>query len=476
MMLADIAKTFDNLRKINMKLNQNKCSFGVEDGKFLGYMVTSKGIRANPKKTKILADLHSPRTLKEIQILTEKLAALNRKRKQCPIHYVSLTLKEAERNYAPMENLALSLVYITRKLRRYFKAYPVKVITDQPIKQILNKTEVAGKLEKYAVELGAYNVTFIPRNAVKGQGLADFITETPDEESPEWYFWTQEVTPERGDTKVWTLFTDEASSVKGSDAGLVLIGPSGVEHTYALCLTCDNTNNEVEYKALLASLRLQNVLSKLASIDFNHLTKEVLVKVLNELSTEAKDINTVVDEEGDNWMTPIIQCLEKGVWPKDKNEARSLQVKINQYAIEDGVLFKKSYLVPMLRCVGPLQANYVSREIHMGSCDMHSGPRVIVRKAIWQGYYWPTMHEDAKKEIQKFGLPRIIITDNATQFINDPFNSWCARLNIQQMNTAIAYPQANGLVERENKSLIEGIKTRLGREKDDWVDELPNVL
>ncbi|GKC85582.1 hypothetical protein Tco_1141299 [Tanacetum coccineum] len=78
MLLADVAETFDNLRKINMKLNLKKCSFGVEEGKFLGYMVTSEGIRANPKKTRILADLQSPRTLKEMQSLARKLAALNR--------------------------------------------------------------------------------------------------------------------------------------------------------------------------------------------------------------------------------------------------------------------------------------------------------------------------------------------------------------------------------------------------------------
>ncbi|GJY60527.1 reverse transcriptase domain-containing protein [Tanacetum coccineum] len=60
-MLADIAKTFDNLRRINMKLNPKKCSFGVTEGKFLGYMVTSEGIRANPAKTKDIAEMQSPR-------------------------------------------------------------------------------------------------------------------------------------------------------------------------------------------------------------------------------------------------------------------------------------------------------------------------------------------------------------------------------------------------------------------------------
>ena len=54
-MLVDIAETFDNLRHINMKLNPKKCSFGVEEGKFLGYIVTSEGIRANPKKAMAIA-------------------------------------------------------------------------------------------------------------------------------------------------------------------------------------------------------------------------------------------------------------------------------------------------------------------------------------------------------------------------------------------------------------------------------------
>ncbi|GJV85150.1 reverse transcriptase domain-containing protein [Tanacetum coccineum] len=78
--------------------------------------------------------------------------------------------------------------------------------------------------------------------------------------------------------------------------------------------------------------------------------------------------------------------------------------------------------------------------------------------------------------ICRYGLPRIIVTDNGAQLINDPFKSWCKRFEIQQMNTAVAHPQANGLVERANRSLMEGIKTRLGREKAGWVDELPNII
>nr|GEV38014.1 reverse transcriptase domain-containing protein [Tanacetum cinerariifolium] len=77
-MIEDIVETFDNLRRINMKLNPKNSSFRVKEGKFMKYMVTSDGIRANPKKTKATSDMQSPRTLKEMQSLSGKMAALKR--------------------------------------------------------------------------------------------------------------------------------------------------------------------------------------------------------------------------------------------------------------------------------------------------------------------------------------------------------------------------------------------------------------
>nr|GEY13131.1 reverse transcriptase domain-containing protein [Tanacetum cinerariifolium] len=257
-----------------------------------------------------------------------------------------------------------------------------------------------------------------------------------------------------------------------------------------------------------------DVLSMLASVAFNHLTKEILVKVLNTKSVDVQEASTIVEEEEDNWMTPIIKCLEERVWPTDENEARSLQMKIGQYVVEDEVLFKKSYLSPMLRCVDPLQTNYIIREVHEGACGMHAGARSVVAKIIKQGYYWPTMHGYTKevvdkcdscqihapvpnllktrptsimslwpfyqwgldilgpllkrpgklkfiivaidyftkwieakplaktisKEVKnfiwknivcKFGLPRVIVTANGTQLVNDPFKSWCEKWKIK---------------------------------------------
>ncbi|GJY27676.1 reverse transcriptase domain-containing protein [Tanacetum coccineum] len=67
----------------------------------------------------------------------------------------------------------------------------------------------------------------------------------------------------------------------------------------------------------------------------------------------------------------------------------------------NGILYKNSFLGPWLRDIGPLQANYVLREIHEGSCNMHDGPRSVVAKALRSGYYWPTMHADVRKLIRE---------------------------------------------------------------------------
>ncbi|GJS87744.1 reverse transcriptase domain-containing protein [Tanacetum coccineum] len=77
-MQKDIQETFERFWSINMKLNPKKCSFGVEEGPFLGHLITKQGIRANPSKFKAVTDLEPPRTLKDVQSLNRKLAALSR--------------------------------------------------------------------------------------------------------------------------------------------------------------------------------------------------------------------------------------------------------------------------------------------------------------------------------------------------------------------------------------------------------------
>ena len=76
--LDDLQETFDTLWSYNMKLNPSKCVFGVTAGKFLGFMVSHRGIEVNPEKVRAIMELEPPRTVKEVQSLNGKIAALNR--------------------------------------------------------------------------------------------------------------------------------------------------------------------------------------------------------------------------------------------------------------------------------------------------------------------------------------------------------------------------------------------------------------
>ena len=76
--VGDLVNIFEILREHKLRLNASKCSFGVGSGKFLGYMVTYRGIEVNPNQVKAINSLQPPRNPKEVQKLTGMTAALNR--------------------------------------------------------------------------------------------------------------------------------------------------------------------------------------------------------------------------------------------------------------------------------------------------------------------------------------------------------------------------------------------------------------
>nr|GEV16324.1 reverse transcriptase domain-containing protein [Tanacetum cinerariifolium] len=178
-----------------------------------------------------------------------------------------------------------------------------------------------------------------------------------------------------------------------------------------------------------------DALSKITSTSFAHLSKQVLVEELKEKSINELIVLAVVKEEGDTWMALIYEHLIEETLPTQVNKARAARLKSQRFAVINGVLYKKSFLGPWIRCFGPLQANYVLREIHEGSCSMHAGTRSIVPKALRIGYYWPPMHKDVKTLIR-------------------------------------AYQDC----QRQNQSLGEGIKASLETRSKNWIEEASHVL
>ncbi|XP_075645491.1 uncharacterized protein LOC142616548 [Castanea sativa] len=148
-----------------------------------------------------------------------------------------------------MEKIAFALLVASRKLCPYFQAHPIVVMTNQPIRKTMNKMDAAGRLIKWAIELGQFDIEYQPRAAIKAQVMADFIVEFT-------YPYKEEEPP----MKTWTVQTDGFTTRKVGGAGVVLISLEKETLKYVVRLQFLATNNEAEYEALLIGLSLAKAL------------------------------------------------------------------------------------------------------------------------------------------------------------------------------------------------------------------------
>ncbi|GKB59947.1 reverse transcriptase domain-containing protein [Tanacetum coccineum] len=147
-----------------------------------------------------------------------------------------------------------------------------------------------------------------------------------------------------------------------------------------------------------------DALSKLASMTFEHLTKEVLFEVLAKRSINDKEVSKVEAERGESWMNPIHKYLLSGLLLEDQKEAKKIRIKAPQYKLIKGGLYKRSYLTLWLRCVGPSQSDNIIEEVYEGSYGFNMEPRSMVcqeystlrkvpsKDAISSGNTWSFSH------------------------------------------------------------------------------------
>ncbi|SPT21169.1 unnamed protein product [Triticum aestivum] len=341
-LIQDLDETFANLRKISLKLNPEKCVFGVPSGKLLGFFVSQRGIEANPDKIKAIEQIEAPKRVKDVQKLAGCVAALSRfisrsaeralpffkslkkagpmkwtpeaeaalqdlkrylssppilvapkpqeklllyiaatnqvvsaalvaereaddepataasassdkqgasltssgpdkdepaliheeirkKMVQRPVYFVSSLLQGARSRYSGVQKLLFGLLMASRKLRHYFQAHEITVVTRFPLKRILQNPEATGRIAEWALELSSFGLEFEGTSTIQSRALAEFIakwTPTPDEEIPEMSI------PDKEASKEWLMYFDGAFSLQGAGAGVLLIAPTG-EHLKA---------------------------------------------------------------------------------------------------------------------------------------------------------------------------------------------------------------------------------------------------
>ncbi|GJX71707.1 reverse transcriptase domain-containing protein [Tanacetum coccineum] len=231
-------------------------------------------------------------------------------------------------------------------------------------------------------------------------------------------------TASRYETNLWKLYTDGVSNDHGPEAGIA---------GWSKDSSARGENKKVD------------ALSKLAAAQCEGLTKGVLVEELNERSVDMAEVNTIVEEAARTWMTPIQEYIERGILSDDTTESRTIREKAHNYVIKDGILYRKSYLGPLLRCIGPQQAKYVIKEIHTRSCGMHDEPRKAY-KAMNAGYYWLSMHRDANNKITSCdscqGIKKRLLQEEVAWIEELPNVLWAHRTTPKTINREIPFSLA----------------------------------
>jgi ribonuclease HI len=165
---------------------------------------------------------------------------------QRPVYFVSEVLSESKARYQLVQKILYAELITSRKLRPYFQEYSISVITDYPLGDILRNQDATGRISKWAVELGALNIDFKPRTAIKSQALVDFMAEWRENQLP---------TPTER-LEHWVMYFNGSLKLEGAGAGVLLISPKGEQLKYILQIFWKVSNNEAEYEALLHGLRL----------------------------------------------------------------------------------------------------------------------------------------------------------------------------------------------------------------------------
>ncbi|XP_026451395.1 uncharacterized protein LOC113351667 [Papaver somniferum] len=445
----DLRDIFEAIRKHHMKVNPEICTFGVTSGKFLGYLVTKRGIEVDPAKIQAIVEMSSPKNLKEVQNLKGSLTAL------------------------------------------------------APLEEVLKSAGKVGRIAKWNTHLDQFNIIHEIQHSQKSQVLEDFLADLPLDnheevrgilEVNEGKYPVDILDP--SNQRRWEVFVDVPKNTEGAGISIVITTPTGERIVHALRLEFKgNTNNIVEYEVVVHALRLiiemgitdvrltsdsqlvirqigleynvydetlsaymdlaQTLASQIPTIKFRHLGRKELrhadalayissmlryegikaikitrvyePSVIPQKSFAANRKDDVGEDIADNdvgediaddfheddimtranedkyfkneedWRTEFHLFLKEGTLPADFKQARKVQSKVGRYNLRDGISCKKSFLGPLLHCLSREEGHRVLKDIYYGDAGNHSGMRSLADKAKMQGYYWPTMIRDAAR-------------------------------------------------------------------------------
>ncbi|KAK4394082.1 Retrovirus-related Pol polyprotein from transposon opus [Sesamum angolense] len=430
----DLQECFGILQHFGMKLNPIKCTFGVHGGKFLGFMISQRGIEANPEKIKAILEMKPPKTIQEVQRLTGRLAALNR--------FIS---RSSDRGS-----------HFSRK-----------------------DGEVGSRVSEYGIE-------YHPRPAIKAQALVDFVVEmTAEEGEHKQQWWKLFVdgsstlqgsgagvileTPQGDKIQYALRFSFDASNNEAEYEALLAGGrlaqAAGAKYLKAYSdsqLVVNQVNGDyeakgekmIQYLNLIRTLcqkfekfELQRVprsnneeadqLAKLASSLTTVQNRKMTLLTQDRSGIEDPANEILVNTSKPCWKDTIEAYFDYGSLPADRKEARIIRTRATRFTMIRGELYKRGFSQPYLKCLDPEKAEYVLKRKSMKEVAKSLGRKITSRQDL---------------------TTRILL-------------AFCTK-----RCHGYGTPQYNGQTEVTNRTILQHLKTHLDQAKGNWVDELPGVL
>lgn len=96
------------------------------------------------------------------------------------------------------------------------------------------------------------------------------------------------------------------------------------------------------------------------------------------------------------WIDPLINFLENSKLSLDRKEARKIKYKSSKYLLHQRKLYNRSFSLPLLWCLHPIETKYAPRKVHEGICDNHIGKKMLAYMLLQLSYYWPAMQQNAE--------------------------------------------------------------------------------
>uniref|UniRef100_A0A2N9ICK3 Integrase catalytic domain-containing protein n=1 Tax=Fagus sylvatica TaxID=28930 RepID=A0A2N9ICK3_FAGSY len=418
--LTDLRKLFQRLKKYQLRLNPNKCAFGVTSGKLLGFIVSGRGIEIDPAKVQAIRSMPAPKTEKEIRSFlgrNQLYSSLHRTaygnlrasvqdvpsfytsqskkhpwaacwdnktrlgRKEQAIYYLSKKFTEPETRYLLVEKTCCALAWASKKLRQYMLYYTTWLVSRMdPIKRSRDKA-IADYLADYPSEQ-----------------LELMDSEFPDEDV---------MTVEEDNQGRWKLYFDGAAK------------------------RCRKRN----WRGLELTITLPDALATLAS----------LIKLV-----EGDDVRPLRIETRD--IPAYCVCIEECMNVEAEIDDKPWYYDIKRF-IQD-----REY---------PSRATENEKKYIRRMAFQHVPSRMSLKSQVTRFV--------KNNIICRYGMPEMLITDNASNLNNRMMDQLCQQFKIQHHNSAPYRPKMNGAVEAANKN-VKKILSKMTETYKDWHEHLPYAL